>query len=184
MFRSQFIGSSIVCLKICLLCVVDTPFLAQYCMSNMTVFACWWWCVLDVLLGFPGTVLWKWFVSVMRCKDLYWVGPCRKSNLNLWTQKWLFLYTVNMKSHQKWEEQKSYQWKFHTLHKKMKLMPCMRGSYCYKDFHHSYRGVQVMFMCAVQTTFIGILFLLLTLNIKTLSHETSFGVQWFETGSL
>jgi hypothetical protein len=55
---------------------------------------------------------------VMRCKDLYWVGLCRKSKLNIWTQKWLFLYAVNMKSHQQKEEQKCYQWKLHILHKK------------------------------------------------------------------
>lgn len=108
MFRSQFIESSIVYLKVCSSCVIDTP-VACTVLHVKHDNACLWWCVLDVLLEFPGTVFWKWFVSVMRCKDLYWVGPCRESNLNLWTHKWLFFYTVNMKSHQQREEQKSYQ---------------------------------------------------------------------------
>jgi hypothetical protein len=123
-------------------------------------------------------LLWR----VKICIDL---GPLERV---IWiyghTQKWLFLYTDNMKSHQQREEQKSYQWKICIPHKKMKLMPCMWGFYCFKDFHHSYRGVQVMFMYSVQTTIIGSWFLLLILNINPFrSYIGSHTTVWLSSSA-
>jgi hypothetical protein len=74
MFGIQFNESSIVYLQYVHYVSSIQCSLLQHCMSNMTVFACLWWCVLD-MLGFPGTVFWKWFVSVVRSKHSYWFGP-------------------------------------------------------------------------------------------------------------
>jgi hypothetical protein len=89
MFRSQFIESSIVCLKVCSLChgytvrLHSTACQTWRCLhvyGDVFWMCCW---------GFQAQCFGKWCVSVMRCKNLNWVGSCRKSNLNLWTQKWL-----------------------------------------------------------------------------------------------